>query len=157
MRQPSLSCFRTLRSKSNAGDRRDDLCIVDKKTGAVTAWLNTGFDLVPDYHKIGVVAQGSTATEDDIVVLGDLTGNGRSDYMIIGDKGQVKGLVSRRQEMTLVPRWLPAFAFAAGPDGAEQDSVRLVDLTGDGKVDYLLLDEDGGITLWENTGKGGKY
>lgn len=58
----------------------------------------------------------------------------------------------------MVPRWLPAFTFAKGPDGAEVDEVRLVDLTGDGKVDYLLVDEKTGkVTLWENLGTGGKY
>lgn len=46
---------------------------------------------------------------------------------------------------------------ADGPEGAESDEVRLADMTGDGKVDYMLVDEDGKVTLWENKGTGGKY
>ncbi|KAF2787072.1 carbohydrate esterase family 3 protein [Melanomma pulvis-pyrius CBS 109.77] len=148
----------TLQMVDIDGDGRADFCLVDKDTGEVTAWLNTGADVVPDYHKIGIIATGGTATEGDKVRLGDLTGEGRADYMIIGAGGKVVGLVNRLQETSMVPRWSEAIVFAEGPDGAKQDQVRLVDMTGDGKVDYLLVDEKTGkITLWESTGTGGKY
>lgn len=124
----------------------------------MTAWLNTGADIIPDYYKLGVIASGGSASKGDTVILGDLTGEGRADYMIVGDGGKVNALVNRLQATTLAPRWLGAFTFAAGPDGAKQDQVRLVDMTGDGKVDYLLVDEKTGkVTLWENKGTGGKY
>ncbi|KAH8164209.1 hypothetical protein CIB48_g4019 [Xylaria polymorpha] len=95
--------------------------------GATRAWLNTG------------------------------AGEGRADYMIVGEGGKVRGLVNRLQETTLAPRWLGSFVLAEGPDGAKQDEVRLVDLTGDGKVDYLLIGDAGKVTMWENLGTGGKY
>lgn len=113
--------------------------------------------MMPDYHKIGVIATGATATSSDTVILGDFTGNGRADYMIVGDGGKVTGLVNRLQEESLVPRWMSAVTLADGPSGAKQDQVRLVDFTGDGKVDYLLVDSKGKVTLWENIGSGGKY
>lgn len=113
---------------------------------------------MPDYHKLGVIATGASATKGDTIYLGDLTGEGRADYMIVGAGGKVNGLVNRLQEKTMVPRWSLIFNFAEGPDGAKQDQVRLVDMTGDGKVDYLLIDEKTGkVTLWENNGTGGKY
>ncbi|KAL4931956.1 FG-GAP repeat domain-containing protein [Aspergillus undulatus] len=56
---------------------------------------------------------------------------------------------------SLIPRWLPAFTLAEGPDGAVKEKVRLVDMTGDGKVDYLYVDSDGKITMRENLGTGG--
>ena len=78
--------------------------------------------------------------------------------MIVGDGGKVNGFVNRLQETTMVPRWLETITIAEGPDGAKQDQVRLVDISGDGKADYLLVDKKTGkITLWENTGTGGKY
>ncbi|CAM1501517.1 Fc.00g035010.m01.CDS01 [Cosmosporella sp. VM-42] len=140
------------------GDGRDDFCIVDKTTGAVTAWLNTGAASVPDYHKLGVIATGASASKGDTIRLGDLTGEGRADYMVISSGGKVTALVNRLQETSMAPRWLPAFTLADGPDGTKQDQVRLVDMTGDGKIDYLLIDEKTGkVTLWENAGLGGKY
>ncbi|KAI1428363.1 SGNH hydrolase-type esterase domain-containing protein [Xylaria sp. FL1777] len=149
---------KTLQMVDIDGDGRDDFCLVNQSTGEVTAWLNTGADVVPDYYKLGVIATGGSASKGDTVFLGDLTGEGRADYMIVGDGGKVNGLINRLQATTLAPRWLAAFTFAEGPDGAEQDQVRLVDMTGDGKVDYLLVDEKTGkVTLWENLGTGGKY
>lgn len=149
------------------GDDRDDLCIVDNDTGEVTAWLNTGPNVKPgsgsninkpDYYSIGVIATGASAADGDTIILGDLTGNGRTDYMVVGAGGKVNALISRTQEKSLVPRWLSPFTFAEGPDGAKENQVRLVDMTGDGRVDYLLVDEKTGkVTLWENNGKGGKY
>ncbi|KAJ8124351.1 hypothetical protein O1611_g9289 [Lasiodiplodia mahajangana] len=139
------------------GDGRADFCLVDQNTGEVTAWLNTGADVVPVYSSLGVIATGASFSKGDTLFLGDLTGEGRADYMFVGDGGKTTALVNHAQSSTQVPRWLSAFTFAAGPDGAEQDQVRLVDMTGDGKVDYLLVDETTGkVTLWENTGSGGR-
>lgn len=124
----------------------------------MAGWLNTGADIMPDYYKLGVIATGASASDGDIVYLGDLTGEGRADYMYIGSDGKVNALVNRVRETNMIPRWLDSFTFAEGPDGAKQDDVRLVDMTGDGKVDYLLVDEKTGeVTLWENKGSGGKY
>ncbi|CAM1506043.1 Fc.00g056840.m01.CDS01 [Cosmosporella sp. VM-42] len=139
------------------GDGRADLFIVSPTTGAVTAWLNTGADIIPDYHKLGVIASGASETSGDKVVLGDFTGEGRADYMIIGEGGKVTGLINRLQEMTLEPRWLPAVTIADGPDGVDQDEVRMVDMTGNGKVDYLSVSSSGKVSLWENLSTGGKY
>ncbi|KAI1133014.1 hypothetical protein F5Y10DRAFT_154929 [Nemania abortiva] len=147
----------TLQMVDIDGDGRDDFCLVNQSTGEVTAWLNTGTDIVPNYYKLGVIATGASFSEGNTIILGDLTGEGRADYMFVGDGGKVNALVNRPQSSTQVPRWLPAFTFAAGPDGAEQGQVRLVDMTDDGRVDYLLVDENTGkVTLWENIGTGGK-
>lgn len=67
-------------------------------------------------------------------------------------------MINRLQETSMIPRWLSAFTLAEGPDGVKQDQVRLVDMTGDGRVDYLQVEEKTGkVTLWENKGSGGKY
>lgn len=124
----------------------------------MTGWLNTGAGVVPDYHKLGVIATGASATKGEKIILGDFTGEGRSDYMIVGSGGKVDGLVNRLQQKTMIPRWLETITIAEGPDSAKQDQVRFADMTGDGKTDYMLVDEKTGkVTLWENVGTGGKY
>ncbi len=123
----------------------------------MTAWLNRGGALKPDYYKLGIIATGQAPGSK--VRVGDFTGEGRADYMTIGIDGKVHGSVNHLQaEAGLVPRWLPSFVLAEGPSGADRDSVFLVDMTGDGKLDYLLVDEDTGkVVLRENIGKGSKY
>ncbi|KAL5340420.1 hypothetical protein BJX70DRAFT_107949 [Aspergillus crustosus] len=152
----------TLQMVDLDGDGRADFTLVNKDTGEVTGWLNTGVDDVPDYHRIGVIATGASATKNDKVFLADFTGHGRAGYVLVGQNGKAKAFVNRLQEgldsgSPLVPRWAGPFDFADGPDGAEQEQVRLVDMTGDGKADYLLIGKDGKTNLYENKGTGGKY
>lgn len=112
---------------------------------------------MPDYHKLDNIAKGYSVSEGDYVFFGDFTGNGRADYMIVGEGGKVNGLVNRLQEKTLVPAWSTVQEIFSMPDGVDQDSVRLVDMNGDGKVDYLAVGQKGKLTYWENKGSGGKY
>ena len=140
-----------------AGDGRADLLIVDNDTGAVTAWLNGGPSAMPDWLKIGVIATGASKTVNDVVIMGDFTGNGMADYMLVGKNGEVTGRANFMQESSLIPRWDGKVTIAEGSEGATQQYVRLMDVNGDGKVDYLLYDKDGGSRLWLNAGKGGKW
>ena len=112
---------------------------------------------MPDWQKVGIIATGASKTVNDIVILGDFTGNGLADYMLVGKTGKVTGLANFIQERAFIPRWSPKVTIAEGPEGATQQYVRLVDVNGDGKVDYLLYDKNGGSKLWLNAGTGGKW
>ena len=140
-----------------SGDGRADFLIVDPNSGTVTAWLNGGPATLPQYYKIGIIATGQSKTVNDVVILGDFTGNGLADYMLVGKNGKVTGLANFIQERAFVPSWQSKVTIAEGPDGATQQYVRLVDLNGDGKVEYVLLDKDGGSEIWFDKGTGGKW
>lgn len=142
---------------TSAGDGRADFLIVDNNTGEVTAWLNGGPDPMPQWLKIGVIATGASKSPNDIVVMGDFTGNGKADYMLVGKNGKVTGLANFIQERGFVPNWALKVTVAEGPSGATQQYVRLVDMNGDGKVDYVLLDKNGASQLFLNAGHGGKW
>lgn len=90
--------------------------------------------------------------------MGDFTGEGRADYMQIGANGKTNGLINRLSEVKgMVPDW-QALTIAEGPAGVKRENVRFADVNGDGKVDYLSVDEtSGAIAWWENRGTGGKY
>ncbi|KAL4967872.1 uncharacterized protein BDV14DRAFT_197515 [Aspergillus stella-maris] len=127
----------------------DNFLVVDENTGAVTAWLNTGAKDVPDYYKLGQTASGKTVTENDKVAFADLTGNGRVDYILIGESGKAVGFVNRLQEKTLLPRWLEPVTLREGLDGedVEQEAIHFADITGDvdgdGVTDYFWINENG--------------
>lgn len=123
---------------TDTGDGKADFMIIDDKTGAVTGWLNGGSTSFPEYRKIGEIATGATAQPGDKIVIGDFTGDGRADYMIVGSTGTVTGLVNRRVVDSLIPRWSYHVTVADGPSGATQQYVRMVDLNGDGKADYVV-------------------
>lgn len=139
------------------GDGRADLCHVNPDTGAVTAWLNTGVGKVPNWHKLGVIATGQSKKENDTVLLADFTGEGRGDYMLVGDGGKVTGFINRLQATTVAPRWSKALSVAAGPSAVNRDDVHFIDMDGDGKADYVAINTQGKVTVWLNKSTGGRY
>jgi hypothetical protein len=64
----------------------------------------------------------------------------KSDYLVVNSKtGGVDAYINQESV------------------GASQpgDNVRFVDINGDGKADYLLVDPNGVVSLWSNPGPGG--
>jgi hypothetical protein len=152
----------TLRMGDIDGDGRDDFIIVDEKTGAATAWLNTGADDMPAYYKLGEIGSGETATESDKVVFADLTGNGRADYVLVGESGKAVGIVNRMQGQTLLPRWMQAVTLREWPEAEgegkhKQEAIHIVDITGNGRADYLVVSAKGSVAQYENISEGGKW
>lgn len=140
------------------GDGRADLCMVNPDTGEVTGWLNTGVDHVPDYYRIpGILATGASKGENDIVFMGDFTGEGRADYMLVHENAEVTGFINRLRSDRVAPNWSLSVTVAAGPDGVDQDAVRMIDMDGDGQVDYITLGSKGQVNFWRNKGTGGKW
>lgn len=92
---------------------------------------------MPDYHKNGVIVQGSSVGEEDSVVMGDLTGDGRADFMIylyLADNGVASMGENRGLDQ---PDWHTPRLFAA---------VRSVGVLGS-EVQFANTDGDGLWTL----------
>jgi hypothetical protein len=124
----------------------------------VKAWINNGASIMPDWYRLDTIATGASKAPDDSVILGDFTGEVRADYMMVGADGKVVGFINRLREETILPRWLGPMVVAEGPTDTERDEVRLVDITGDSKADYLRIEKKSGkVALWENMSIGGKY
>ncbi|WP_459799845.1 FG-GAP-like repeat-containing protein [Herbidospora sp. RD11066] len=129
------------------GDGRDDYVIL-QDLGEVRAWRNNGVgqgwgwwgELNPGY-----------GYPRDWVRLEDINGDGRDDYVIIQDQGQLRAWLNNGPGNGWT--WLGEIS-----DGYRypRDWVRLEDINGDRKVDYLVVQDDGEVRAWINDfgGKG---
>ncbi|KAJ6610677.1 hypothetical protein B0H10DRAFT_1953701 [Mycena sp. CBHHK59/15] len=141
------------------GDGRAEYLWLDTK-GATTAFLNlgssaTGIDAGQiQWLPSGVIATGVGAARHQ-VQFADLNGDGRAEYLWVHDDGSVDAWLNLGgpddgPDAAKVT-WFPAGSIATGigEDGA---GVRFADLNGDGRAEYLWLDENGAMTAYLNLG-----
>ncbi|MFB9369901.1 FG-GAP-like repeat-containing protein [Kitasatospora albolonga] len=129
--------------------RADRLVIADG--GAVRALLNRGGDGHGGWHDLGQIATGTT-TDRTRVRLADLDGDGRTDYLTLTDNGAVTAHLNRGGDGH--GGWQNLGQIATGTT-TDRTRVRLADLDGDGRTDYLTLTNDGAVTAHLNRGGDG--
>ncbi|KAK2780754.1 hypothetical protein FQN53_001022 [Emmonsiellopsis sp. PD_33] len=138
------------------GDGKADLCVL-YNGGAVEAYLNTGV-LNKDPSKRswrplpGVFAEGVNGVPGSKVRLADLDGDGLADYLVLYDGGAADafhntGNLAADPSARNFDDW---GTVAGGVNGVSGAQVRFADLTGDGKVDYVVINKDGSIDLIKN-------
>jgi lysophospholipase L1-like esterase len=132
------------------GDGKDDYLWVSED-GKVTCFLNRAGDSPgkPTWVGIGEIASGTGAGRDRIL-FADLDGDGRDDYLVVGDNGQISAWYNTGNSEK--PVWIPSEGFASGIGAAA--GVRLGDINNDGRADYLWLSEEGALTVFLNGGTG---
>ncbi|KAF8180033.1 hypothetical protein K438DRAFT_1603238 [Mycena galopus ATCC 62051] len=141
------------------GDGRAEYLWLDTQ-GATTAFLNLGSTQTGNdagqvgWLLSGVIATGVGAPRHQ-VQFADLNGDGRAEYLWVHDDGSVDAWLNlggpdNGTDAAKVS-WFPAGTIATGigEDGA---GVRFADLNGDGRAEYLWLDEDGAMTAYLNLG-----
>ncbi|KAL4946967.1 SGNH hydrolase-type esterase domain-containing protein [Aspergillus filifer] len=129
------------------GDGRDDYLWISDD-GKVTCYLNTPGDSPgkPTWVPKGEIASG-VGSRRDRILFGDINGDGRDDYLAIGDNGQVDAWLNTGTSDT--PVWVPQGQIASGIGAAA--GVRIADLNKDGRADYIWLSDEGAATLYTNT------
>lgn len=131
------------------GDGRADYLSISP-TGAVAAYLNLGGpDNGPNAAKVGWLPQGVIATgvggTRHQVVLADINGDGRADYLQVsrGSSGSVSmwrnggGPDNGPHAAQVV--WYPQGQITGG-DGTSGANVYFADLNGDGRAEYVEID-----------------
>ncbi|MFJ7160021.1 FG-GAP-like repeat-containing protein [Streptomyces sp. NPDC101118] len=131
------------------GDGRFDYLVVNPN-GSVDVWLNRGGDVSgPDgWQAVGQVASGVT-TDQSKVRFADWDGDGRTDYLALGDSGAVDVYLNRGGDR--VAPWQHVGRVATGVT-SDRSRVRFADVDGDGKADYLVIKASGAVDLYLNRG-----
>ncbi|MEV4740410.1 FG-GAP-like repeat-containing protein [Streptomyces sp. NPDC049555] len=132
------------------GDRKADYLVVDDD-GSVRAWLNNGGDQGKGWISAGLIATGDHASGTK-VRFADVDGDGKADYLVVNDDGSVHAWINTGAGVA--DRWSDAGLIATGTKAAPGSAVRFADVDGDGKADYLAVDEDGSVHAWINKGAG---
>jgi lysophospholipase L1-like esterase len=142
------------------GDGRDEYLVVNRTSGAVTAYVNRGLgpkDKNAVWDPWGQIASG-VLTPGTYVDFADLNGDGRDDYLVVND---TTGAVTAYINGGLGPKndnavWDPWGQVASGVKTAS-NHVDFADLNGDGRDDYLLVNNTtGAVTAYINGGLGPK-
>ncbi|MEV5511294.1 FG-GAP-like repeat-containing protein [Streptomyces orinoci] len=129
------------------GDGKADFLSVDKK-GAVHAWLNNGGDSHGGWPNYGWIATGTGAPADK-VRFADINGDGKADYLVLDDDGGIQVWLNNGGDGH--GGWTNYGRIATGAK-APASKVRFADINGDGKADYLVLDDSGAVHAWLNNG-----
>lgn len=131
------------------GDGRADLLWIDPSNGAVTAYKNNGKSYTGwNWSKIGIINSGLPGDRASIQ-FADIDGDGRADYHVVGNKGEVSSWLNSGPGSS--PTFVSLGQTAAGIGISDQKGVHLVDLNGDKRADYCFLDKDGKMTAYINT------
>jgi hypothetical protein len=100
----------------------------------------------------GQIAAGSGPATADRVRFADINGDGRDDYLVVGDTGALHAWINNGGDTPAGPGWIDRGQIAAGT-GAPVAQLRFADFDGDGRDDYLVLDpQTGAVHAWRNNG-----
>ena len=138
------------------GDGRDDYLWIGAN-GEVTAFVNGG--QAADGHWIWYPQPKQIATgvggKRGEILFADLNGDRRSDYLWVHPNGSVDVWInqgmSAETTSTLAINWNKQTMSATGI-GRDGVGVRFADLNGDGRAEYIYVDEIGALTVYLNTG-----
>ncbi|MFC5718582.1 FG-GAP-like repeat-containing protein [Streptomyces gamaensis] len=129
------------------GDGKDDYLVVGGD-GSVKAWVNNGGDGRGDWKNRGVIASGGASGSR--VRFADINGDGKADYLVVGRNGSVRAFVNKGGGVRDDWEKYGLIATGAGPI----EKVRFADVNGDGRADYLVVEDDGSVRAWLNNGAG---
>ncbi len=135
------------------GDGMEDYMVVDPNNGAVNIWWNYGPDndwvngwkFVPG----GQIASGVPHANWATLRFPDINGDGRADYVYIGQNGALGAWLNTGSPGGQDVLFLAQGGIAAGAS-SNISNIVFADMDGDGRDDYLIWDNIGGLTGFLN-------
>lgn len=145
----------TLRFPDINGDGRADYVYIGKG-GSLVHWLNTGSVGGTDvlFHNQKGIASGVGLSDFSKLVFADMNGDGRDDYLVWDNDGSLSGFLNQQTNSEGVPVYIDQGGAKSICDGFGHapDSIRLADMDGDGKADYVFIGDHGSLNVWYNRG-----
>ncbi|ANZ39582.1 hypothetical protein BBK82_29580 [Lentzea guizhouensis] len=130
---------------SLSGDARAEIVKIETNGEARSWYNNLGFAAMPWGGDSEIIATG--ATDPARVRFADLSGDGKKEYIYIQENGEVRA-------------WYNQLGFDSMPWGGDSQvivtgatdpsRVHFADLSGDGKAEYLYVQENGEVRSWYN-------
>ncbi|KAI4198895.1 MAG: hypothetical protein LQ350_004960 [Teloschistes chrysophthalmus] len=139
------------------GDGRADYLFVNKTTGSVILYLNTGTGDTLTWDKFNdgkEIASGLAPRE--LVRFVDIDHDGKDDYCVMGEEtGSVTVWLNKGPDPTAPGGWSwnGPHEVAPGAPGAKGANVSFADINGDGRLDYLVKNSNGDIDAYLNIGQ----
>lgn len=100
----------------------------------------------------GQIAGGTGAGTAGSVRFADINGDGRDDYLVVGDNGALHAWINNGGDTAAGSGWIDRGQIAAGT-GAPPSQLRLAEVTCDRRADYLVVTgTNGAIQTWVNNG-----
>ncbi len=135
-------------------DQRADYLVVSGSNGKVQAWLNGGAGCGGwCWYPKGTIASGGNGPNPQFP---DLQGDGRADYVDVNsDSSVVAWLNPGLNNLSNGVGWVGKGTIATGV-GVDGSHIRFGDITGDGRDDYLDVDQGHGVSIreWQDGGAG---
>ena len=134
-----------VRFANMGGQKQVDYLLVDHDNGAVHLYENKGADesSLGKWKWVGptLIASGAPGADHWNVEFADLNGDGRDDYIVVGDHGSLELYLNTGIPGAEKPIWIPSGQVATGVG----KNFTLADIDGDGRDDYLTWTEFGGL------------
>ncbi|KAK4183861.1 hypothetical protein QBC35DRAFT_525860 [Podospora australis] len=137
------------------GDGRADYLAITPETGAVRVWWNYGPDAASangwKFVDGGQVARGSAHANWKTLRFPDINGDGRADYVYIGEGGSLSAFLNSGSVGGQDVRWSALGGIAEGDASIPSvDHLVFADIDGDGRDDYLIWEAQSGLTGYLN-------
>ncbi|WP_069173496.1 GDSL-type esterase/lipase family protein [Streptomyces griseus] len=141
------------------GDGLDDIVLIPASDTdkAVLSILNQGLKSTSNGSAIwwegsgGPMGLNLDHVEQDAVRFADVNGDGRDDYLRVGRDGSVHAYYNVESD-TGYWKWEEHLNWAPGVFYGSRDKLRLADVNGDGKADYLMVGGRGNVHAYINEG-----
>lgn len=138
------------------GDGRDDFIWIGPN-GEATAYVNGGpaADGTWIWYPQPSNIAGGVGGKRGEIQFADLNDDGRAEYLWVHPDGSVDVWLNQQQSTEtaskLAINWLPQTR-SAGGIGRDGAGVRFSDLNGDGRAEYIYVQDDGSLIVYLNTG-----